>query len=117
MAMDPIEAAQAVVDGAGRLREALPETMRGFAALGAGTSKAGALDPKLKELIALGISIAARCDGCVAYHAKAARDRGASRAEVAETIGVAIHMGGGPSMVYGAEALRAYDAFAGERGG
>jgi alkylhydroperoxidase/carboxymuconolactone decarboxylase family protein YurZ len=46
-----------------------------------------------------------------------ARDRGASRAEVAETIGVAIHMGGGPSMVYGAEALRAYDAFAGERGG
>jgi AhpD family alkylhydroperoxidase len=113
MSMDPIEAAQAVVDGAGRLREAIPDTMRGFAALGAGTSKAGALEPRFKELIALAISIAARCDGCVAYHAKAARDRGASREEVAEVIGVAIHMGGGPSMVYGAEALKAYDVFAG----
>jgi AhpD family alkylhydroperoxidase len=117
MSMDPIEAAQAVVDGAGRLREAIPDSMRGFAALGAPTSKAGALDPKFKELVALAISIAARCDGCVAYHAKAARDRGASRAEVAEVIGVAIHMGGGPSMVYGAEALRAYDVFARGAGG
>ncbi len=116
MPMNPIEAAQGVVDGAARLREAIPDTMRGFAALGAGTSKAGALEPKFKELIALAISIAARCDGCVAYHAKAAQDRGASRAEVAEVIGVAIHMGGGPSMVYGAEALRAYDAFAGGAG-
>ncbi len=115
MPMDPIAAAQAVVDGAGRLREAIPDTMRGFVALGAGTARAGALEPKLKELIALGISIAARCDGCVAYHAKAAWDRGASRDEVAEAIGVAIYMGGGPSMVYGAEALKAYDAFAGGR--
>jgi AhpD family alkylhydroperoxidase len=114
--MDPIEAAQAVVDGAGRLREALPDTMRGFAALGSGSSKAGALEPKFKEVIALAISVAVRCDGCVAYHAKAAHDRGASRAEVAEAIGVAIYMGGGPSMVYGAEALKAYDAFAGGSG-
>jgi AhpD family alkylhydroperoxidase len=63
-------------------------------------------------LIALALAIGSSCDGCVAYHAKAARDRGASREEVAEAIGVAIHMGGGPSMVYGADALRAYDAFA-----
>jgi AhpD family alkylhydroperoxidase len=117
MSMDPIQAAQAVVDGAGRLREVLPDTMRGLAALGAGTAKAGALEPRFKELIALAISIATRCDGCVAYHAKAARDRGATRAEVAEAIGVAIHLGGGTSMVYGAEALKAYDAFAGGRGG
>jgi AhpD family alkylhydroperoxidase len=104
--MDPIEAVQAVVDGAGRLREAFSKTMRGFAALGAGSSKAGALDPKFNKPIALGISIAARGDGCVAYHAKAARDRGASRAEVAETIGVAIHMGR-PLDGCGARALRA----------
>jgi AhpD family alkylhydroperoxidase len=116
MPMNPIEAAQAVVDGAARLREVIPDTMRGFAALGSGTSKAGALEPKLKELVALAISVAVRCEGCIAYHAKAARDRGATRAEVAEAIGVAIHMGGGPSMVYGAEALKAYDAFAGGDG-
>jgi alkylhydroperoxidase/carboxymuconolactone decarboxylase family protein YurZ len=57
----------------------------------------------------------ARCDGCFAYHAKAALDRGASREEAAEVIGLAIHMGGGRSMVYGAEALRAYGAFSGGR--
>ena len=35
-----------------------------------------------------------------------------AREEVAEAIGVAIQMGGGPSMVYGGQALRAYDEFA-----
>ena len=55
--------------------------------------------------------MASRCDGCVAYHAKRVYELGASREEVLETIGVAIQMGGGPSMVYGGEALRAFDAF------
>ena len=64
-----------------------------------------------KELIAFAISIAGRCDGCVAYHAKKAAEAGATREEILETIGVAVQMGGGPSMVYGGEALRAYDSF------
>ena len=101
--------------GRGALREAIPDVIKGYGALSAGTYKQGALDPKTKELIALALAIGARCDGCVAYHAKAAHDKGASREEVAEVIGVAIHMGGGPSMVYGAEALRAFDAFSGAR--
>jgi AhpD family alkylhydroperoxidase len=113
---DPRQTAQAVIDGAAQLKQAVPAVMEGFAALGGGTYKPGALEPKAKELIALAISITVRCDGCVAYHARAAHNRGASRAEVAEAIGVAIHMGGGPSMVYGAEALRAYDTFAGAAG-
>ncbi|SIS42061.1 carboxymuconolactone decarboxylase family protein [Neptunomonas antarctica] len=37
---------------------------------------------------------------------------GATRQEVAEMIGVAMLMGGGPSAVYGVEAMRAYDEFA-----
>lgn len=115
MTMDYRATQQAVVDGAAILREAIPEVIKGFAALGAGTYRQGALDLKTKELIALAIAVGSHCDGCVAYHAKAAHDRGASREEVADAIGVAIHMGGGPSMVYGAEALRAYDAFAGNR--
>jgi AhpD family alkylhydroperoxidase len=106
---------QSVVEGAAALREAIPDVIKGYGALGAATYKPGALDPKTKELIALALAIGAHCDGCVAYHAKAARDRGASREEVAEAIGVAIHMGGGPSMVYGADALRAYDSFGGGR--
>ena len=106
------ENARAVSTGAVALRKAHPKVMEAFASLGAATYADGALDSKTKELIALAIGIAARCDGCVAAHSRSAVQRGATREEVVEAIGVAIHMGGGPSMVYGAEALHAYDAFA-----
>lgn len=106
--------AKAVSSGAAALRKAHPEAMAAFASLGAAAYGDGVLDHKTKELIALAISIAVRCDGCVAAHGRSVHQLGASREEVAEVIGVAIHMGGGPSMVYGAEALRAYDAFAAE---
>jgi len=97
----------------GLLADAAPEAMAGFMALGSAAHEAGALSPKSKELIALGIAIAVHCDGCIGYHAKAVHEAGASRAEVAEMIAVAIQMGGGPSVVYGGEALKAFDAFSG----
>ena len=62
--------------------------------------------------VALAIGITARCDGCLAFHAKAAKKHGATREEVIETIAVALYMGGGPSMIYGAEALSCFDALA-----
>ncbi|MEQ8967693.1 MAG: carboxymuconolactone decarboxylase family protein [Azospirillaceae bacterium] len=98
--------------GAKELTAAIPDTMAGFRSLMHAAGADGALDARTKELIALAIAVAARCDGCVASHARAVLESGAERAEVAETIGVAILMGGGPSMVYGVEALRAYDQFA-----
>ena len=67
---------------------------------------------KTKELIAIAIAIATRCDGCIGFHAKAAIRAGASREEVLETISMAIYMGAGPSMIYAAEALRAFDELA-----
>jgi AhpD family alkylhydroperoxidase len=88
-----------------------PNAMKGFKALGAATYADGALSRKTKELIALVLSVASRCDGCVAYHARRVSELGVERAEVVEAIAVAIQMGGGPSMVYGGEALRAYDSF------
>ena len=94
------------------LRKAMPEASRGFGQLAQAAIAPGALDSKTKELIALAIGITARCDGCLAFHAKAARKHGASREEIVETIGVAVYMGGGPSMIYGAEALDAFDAVA-----
>ncbi len=94
------------------MRQGIPETMKGFSQLAQAALEAKALDTKAKELIALAIGIAVRCDGCVAFHSKAALDQGATRDEVLETIGMAIYMGGGPSMVYGAQALEAYDQFA-----
>ena len=64
---------QSVVEGAAALRDAIPDVIKGFSALGAGTYKPGALDPKIKELIALALAIGGHCDGCIAYHAKAAQ--------------------------------------------
>ncbi len=109
MAKDWQEISQSVVDGAGLLREAHPNAMKAFASLGAATYPDGALSNKVKELMALVIGVAIRCDGCVGYHAKACLEKGATREEVVEALGVAIQMGGGPSMVYGAQALQAYD--------
>lgn len=92
------------------LRAAIPAPARGFAELARASTQDGALSPKTKELIALAIGVTVRCGGCLAYHAKAAAKHGATREEVAEAIAVAVYMGGGPSMIYGAEALAAFDA-------
>jgi AhpD family alkylhydroperoxidase len=93
----------------GELRKAMPDVARGFSGLAGAATAAGALDPKTKELIAVAISVADRCDGCIGFHVKAAAKQGATREEIVETVGVAVYMGGGPSMIYGAEALAAFD--------
>lgn len=63
-------------------------------------------------MIALGIAITVRCDGCIAYHVHDSLQAGSSSEEILETIGVAVMMGGGPSVVYGCEAMEALDQFA-----
>ena len=93
----------------GRLRKGIPDTMKGFSAMAAAATADGSLDPKTKELIATAIGVAVRCDGCIASHTKAAENNGASREEVLETLGMAVYMGGGPSVVYAAQALDAFD--------
>ncbi len=95
------------------LRQAMPDVAKAFGRLAGVATAKGVLDTKTKELIALAIGISARCDGCVAYHARAAARHGAVRAEILETIGMAVYMGGGPSLIYGAEALSAFDALGG----
>lgn len=93
------------------LRKLIPETMAGFGAMAKAATQTKALDEKTKELIALALGVAAHCDGCLAYHARSLRKLGATREEVAETLGMAIYMGGGPSLMYAADALRAFDQF------
>lgn len=93
------------------LRKAVPAVMEGFTATSKAAMTPGALDEKTKELIALALGVAAHCDGCLGYHARTLSKLGASRAEVAEALGVAIQMGGGPSAMYAADALRAFDQF------
>lgn len=93
------------------LRKLIPETMQGFHGMAKAADKDGALTEKTKELIALALGVAARCDGCLGFHAKALAHLGATREEVAETMSMAIYMGGGPSLMYAADALRAFDQF------
>ena len=95
----------------GRLGKAIPDTMSGFVRLHEAASKDGALSNKTKELIALAIAITVRCDGCVAFHIHDALRAGATRQEILETLGVAVLMGGGPSVVYGTEAMAALEEF------
>jgi AhpD family alkylhydroperoxidase len=94
------------------LRAGTPEVMKGFSAIARAALEAKALDRKTKELIALAISVAIRCDACVAFHAESAVQQGATRDEVMETMGMAVYMGAGPSVMYAAQAIEAYDQFA-----
>ncbi len=95
----------------GKLGNEIPGTMASFGRLHKETLVDSALSAKTKELIALGIAITVRCDGCIAFHVHDALAAGASRAEITECIGVAILMGGGPSVMYGCEALEALEQF------
>jgi len=93
------------------LRGSTPEVMKAFAGLAQAATLSKALDAKTKELIALGIAVAVRCDDCIAFHAKAAAEQGATRDEVSETLGMAIYMGAGPSVMYASHALEAFTQF------
>jgi AhpD family alkylhydroperoxidase len=93
------------------LRGGAPEVMKAFSAIAQAALAAKALDTKTKELIALGIAVAIRCDDCIAFHAKAAVEQGASKEEVAETLGMAVYMGAGPSVMYASHALEAFNQF------
>lgn len=94
------------------LRVGNPDVMKTFSAMAQTATATKALDTKTKELIALAIGVATRCDDCIAFHAKAAVDQGASEAEVQETLAMAIYMGAGPSVMYASHALQAYKQFA-----
>jgi AhpD family alkylhydroperoxidase len=94
-----------------QLGRELPGPMTGFARLRKKAAEDGALSAKTKELMALAIGIAVRCEGCIAYHVHDAVKAGATRQELLETIGVAIMMGGGPASMYAAHALDAIEQF------
>jgi AhpD family alkylhydroperoxidase len=94
------------------LSQASPEVWAGFSQLHKAAVAEGALPAKVKELMALAIAVVKHCDGCIAYHSKAAARHGASREEVAEALGVALLMDGGTASVYGPRAWEAYLEFA-----
>jgi AhpD family alkylhydroperoxidase len=93
------------------LRADITDTMQGFSAMSQAATRDGVLDRKTKELIALALGVAAHCDGCLGFHAEALVKLGATRQEVEEALGMSIYMGGGPSLMYAADALAAFQQF------
>lgn len=94
-----------------KIRKEMPELMSGFSALAQAATKEGVLDKKSKELIAIALAVANRCPGCIGFHSQTLVKLKASREELLETLGMAIYMGGGPSLMYAAEALEAFEEF------
>ena len=94
---------------AGEYMQESKETLGAFMQLHKASMFEGEVSLKNKELIALGISIASRCDGCIGAHVQAALKAGATKQEIVECINVAILMGGGPAVVYGTQALSAVE--------
>lgn len=99
------------------LRKTQPDLMSAFAALAAAGTKEGALGKKTRELVALGIAIASRCDDCIGFHVQTLVKLGTTREEFEDLLATAVYMGGGPSMMYAAHALRAVEEFGGSDGG
>lgn len=93
------------------LRKDISNTMQGFSSLAQAATQNGALDKKTKELIALAIGISTRCDGCIGFHTEALIKLGVTREEFEEVLGMAVYMGGGPSLMYAADALLAFEQF------
>jgi AhpD family alkylhydroperoxidase len=89
----------------------LSAPMGGFARLHRKAVDDGALPARIKEMMALAVSVAIGCDGCIAYHTHDAVAAGATRPELIETIGVGVLMGGGPGSIYAVHALDAVDQF------
>ena len=94
-----------------QLGREIPLPMGGFARLHKKTVDDGVLSRKVKELMALSISIVVGCEGCIAYHTHDAVQAGANRQELLETIAVGVMMGGGPGSIYAAHALDALEQF------
>ncbi len=111
MAIDFVQRHKELQDGLRKLRRAEPDVMSGFNALHGAAMADGALPTRIKELMALAISIASRCEGCIAFHVRDALKAGATRDEVEEAIGVAVLMGGGSAAVYASDALEALNQF------
>ena len=89
----------------------MPEVMAGFSSLAKAATKDGTLDKKTKELIAIALAVANHCPGCIGFHSQTLVKLQTNRQELMETLAMAVYMGGGPSLMYAAEALEAFDEF------
>ena len=107
------ELTQSVSAGLATLKVGTPEIMKSFHDLGGAATADGVLSRKTKELIALALGVASRCDPCIGFHMRTLVKLGVTRQEIDETLGVTTYMGGGPSLMYAASAIAAFNEFSG----
>ena len=105
------EVTRKVSEGLATLRADKPMVMKGFADLARAATAEGTLTKKTKELIALALGVAAHCDACIGFHVEALVKLGVTKPEVEEALAVAVYMGGGPSLMYAAGAMQAFEEF------
>jgi AhpD family alkylhydroperoxidase len=105
--MDYIEANQADRNRSKDMYELIGDTGTNFLSLHKSALADGAISKKQKDLTALAIAVATKCEGCINSHVKDAVANGATIEEIAETVEVAILMSGGPGIVYGGKAIEA----------
>lgn len=109
--MDWLQYRKELMGRIGELGKLSPDTISGYQTLSKAGSKTGQLDAKTRELIALAVSVTTRCDGCITVHTGEALKHGASRAEVAEALGVAVALNAGAAMVYSARVMDAMNHY------
>ena len=100
---------QKINQNLGPLRKTQPDTMTAFGQLARAAMAEGTVSAKHKELMALAIGITQHCSGCIGFHVKALIKLGCTKPELEEMLGVCVYMGGGPALMYTAEALAAWD--------
>lgn len=83
-----------------KMKQQIPDTVTGFAALFGKVMQEGALSVREKELIALGIGVAQRCVPCIRAHVQKSLDAGATKQQILEAASVAVMMGGGPAYTH-----------------
>jgi AhpD family alkylhydroperoxidase len=96
------------------MNRAFPDVAKGFGALSKAAKVAKVLDVKTLEFVALGIAVADRCEACIGFHVEALAKAGGTREELGDVLGMAVQMGGGPSLMYAAKAMAAWDEFTAE---
>jgi AhpD family alkylhydroperoxidase len=111
MSKNYVEMTTQITAQAGEIKKRVPDAMSGFYSMSRAATADGALDKKTKELLALAMGIVQRCDGCIGFHVKALVSLGMTKDELAEVLAMAVYMGGGPALMYAADAMTAYEQF------
>jgi AhpD family alkylhydroperoxidase len=79
-----------------KLDEYAPDSMKAFWAFDKAVFAAGALTTQQKQLIAVAVALTTQCPYCIELHKKAAREAGATDAQLAEAalVAAALRAGG-----------------------